>query len=110
MSEPFDERRESQRVPCRFQVRETALGGSFVEHDGNLALGGVYYAELHPPVGAVVEVRFILPGQSEEVMARGEVIRVSREGDLFGTHLRFTDIPLGSELALARFLQGRADS
>jgi hypothetical protein len=108
MAQPFDERRESQRVPCRFQVREKAVGGSFVEHEGNLALGGIYYAELHPPVGVVVEVRFLLPGQPDEVMALGEVIRVSAEGEKFGAHLRFTEIPVESELAVARYLQGPA--
>ncbi len=106
MAQAFDERRESQRVPCRFQVREAAVGGSFVEFQGNLALGGIYYAGLHPPVGVVVEVRFLLPGQPDEVMALGEVIRVSKEGEKFGAHLRFTEIPLESELAVARYLQG----
>jgi hypothetical protein len=105
MAQPFDERRESQRVPCRFQIREASVGGSFVEHEGNLALGGMYYAGRHPPVGAVVEVRFLLPGQSDEIMARGEVLRVSRDGEKYGAHLRFTDIPLELELALARYLQ-----
>ena len=75
MAEPFDERRESQRVPCRFQVREAAVGGSFVPLEGNLALGGIYYTALHPPVGAKVEVRFLLPGQRGEREARREASR-----------------------------------
>ncbi len=41
MSQQSDERRDSDRVPFRFQVRERAQGGSFEEHLGNLALGGV---------------------------------------------------------------------
>ena len=108
MAQPFDERRESLRVPCRFQVREAAVGGSFVPLEGNLALGGIYYAALHPPVGAHVEVRFLLPGQRDEIMALGEVIRVSTEGEKFGAHLRFTSIPIESELAVARYLQAFA--
>jgi hypothetical protein len=110
MAQGYDERRESRRVPFRFQVREAATGGSFVERDGNLALGGIYYAGLHPPVGAVVEVRFLLPGHSDEIMALGEVLRVSREGEVFGAHMRFTEIPLESELAVARFLQAAGQS
>jgi hypothetical protein len=109
MTKPLnDERRDSQRVPCRFQVRVVAEGGSFVEQEGNVALGGIYYAGLHPPVGAQVEVRFLVPGRDAEIMALGEVLRVSREGDRFGAHIRFTSIPVESELALARFLQGSA--
>ena len=105
MAQPYDERRDSLRVPFRFQIREAATGGSFVEHDGNLALGGIDYAGRHPPVGASVEVRFLIPGHFEEIMALGEVLRVSNEGDRFGAHLRFTEIPVESELAVARYLQ-----
>jgi len=107
MASSFDDRRDSDRVPCRFLVRESALGGSFEERVGNLSIGGVYFAGLHPPTGSLVEVRFFVPGHESEIEARGEVIRVSREGDQFGAHIRFTDILLESELALARFLQGK---
>jgi hypothetical protein len=106
MAQSYDERRDSQRVPFRFQVREAAVGGSFVEREGNLALGGIDYAGRHPPVGAVVEVRFLIPGHFEEIMALGEVLRVSLEGERFGAHIRFTAIPVESELAVARYLQG----
>jgi hypothetical protein len=107
MASTYDDRRDSDRVPCKFLVRESALGGSFEEREGNLSIGGVYFAGLHPPTGSVIEVRFFVPGHEQEIEARGEVVRVSREGDQFGAHIRFTDILLESELALARFLQGR---
>jgi hypothetical protein len=35
----------------------------------------------------------------------GEVLRVTREGPRFGAHVRFLEIPLDAELAIARFLQ-----
>jgi hypothetical protein len=98
-----DDRRDSPRVPFTFQVREAALGGSFETKPGNLAIGGIYYSGLHPPQGSVVDIRFLLPGHAQEIMARGEVVRVSRDPDRFGAHIRFTEIPLESELALARF-------
>jgi hypothetical protein len=100
------DRRESVRVPMRLFVRDAALGGSFEPRDGHLALGGVDFEALHPPAGARLDVRFILPGSEGEIRARAEVLRVSREGARFGTHLKFTDIPLDAELAIARFLQG----
>ena len=105
MAQQHDERRDSQRVPFRFQIREAATRGSFVEREGNLALGGIYYAGLHPPVGALVEVRFLVPGHTGEIMALGEVLKVSQERDRFGAHLRFTSIAVESELAVARYLQ-----
>jgi hypothetical protein len=100
------DRRDSERVPIQLLVRDAALGGSFEPYEGNLALGGVYFDAFHPPAGTRLEVRFLVPGAREEVRATGEVLRVSREGQRFGAHVKFVDIPLEAELAIARFLQG----
>jgi hypothetical protein len=99
------DRRDSRRVPIRLMIRDAALGGSFDERPGNLSLGGIYFTEGHPPYGTRVEVRFLLPGQRGEVRAVGEILRVSREGKAFGAHVRFQDLPLEDELAIARFLE-----
>ena len=100
-----DERRDSQRVPIHLLIRDAAAGGSFEPYDGNLALGGVWFDSFHPPVGSRVEVRFLVPGARDEVRALGEVLRVSREGARFGAHVKFVDITLDAELAIARYLQ-----
>lgn len=100
-----EERRDSLRLPIRLLARDVALGGSFEPYDGNLALGGVYFEAAHPPAGGRIEVRFLVPGADEEVRALGEVLRVSRAGPRFGAHLKFVDIPLDAELAIARWLQ-----
>ena len=102
-----DERRESDRVPIELLVRDETLGGSFEPYAGNLALGGVWFDAFHPPVGSRVEIRFLVPGERAEVRAVGEVLRISREGARFGAHVKFVDIPLDAELAIARYLQGR---
>jgi|APDOM4702015248_1054824.scaffolds.fasta_scaffold89047_2 hypothetical protein len=102
------DRRESWRAPIQLMVRDAAMGGSFEARQGNLAIGGVYFEEGHPPHGTRVEMRFLLQGEREEVRAFGEIVRVRREGNRFGAHVRFEDLPLESELAIARFLQRRA--
>lgn len=99
------DRRDSARVSLPLLVRDVELGGSFEEHPGNLGLGGAYFEFLHQPAGNRLEVRFLLPGRREEIQALAEVVRVTREGERFGVHLRFVDLPLEAELALARFLQ-----
>jgi PilZ domain len=105
-AEPSEaDRRDSIRVPIQLLVRDAAVGGSFEPFQGNLGIGGVYFDALHPPVGSRVEVRFVLPGAPEEIRAVGEVLRVSREGERFGAHVKFLEIPLEAELAIARFLQ-----
>jgi len=99
------DRRDSLRVPVRLLVRDVGLGGSFEPFDGNLGIGGVYFEALHPPVGSRLELRFLVPGARGEIRVAGEVLRVSREGPRFGAHVRFVEIPLEAELAIARFLQ-----
>lgn len=99
------ERRDSHRVPVRLLVRDSALGGSFEPFDGNLGIGGVYFEAPHPPAGSRLELRFLVPGAPEEVRALGEVLRISREEDRFGAHVKFLEIPLEAELAIARYLQ-----
>ena len=98
------DRRESPRVPVRMMVRETALGGSFEERQGDLSVGGVYYTAPHPPGGTELEIRLLVPGGRGEVIARAEVLHVSRVRGGFGAHVRFLDLPLESELAIARYL------
>jgi hypothetical protein len=100
-----DDRRESRRVPIELLVRDAAVGGSYETHTGNLALGGIFFDAFHPPAGSKIEVRFLVPGGKEEIRAVGEVLRISREGERFGAHVRFVEIPLEAELAIARFLQ-----
>jgi hypothetical protein len=99
------ERRDSARIPVPLLVREPALGGSYEAREGNLSIGGVLYWALHPPVGGRVEIRFFIPGFQREVSAVGEVLRVSRDGPRFGTHVRFVEIPLDAEMTLARSFQ-----
>lgn len=99
------DRRDSARIPLPLFVRDESLGGSFEDRRGNLALGGAFFEALHPPAGDRFEVRFLIPGGREEILAHAEVLRVTREGERFGTHLRFLDLPLDTELAIARFLQ-----
>lgn len=103
--DPNADRRDSKRIPVRLLVREPALGGSYEARDGNLSIGGVLYWALHPPIGGRVEIRFFIPGFKREVLAIGEVLRVSREGARFGTHVRFVEIPLDAEMTLARAFQ-----
>ncbi len=104
---PPDEadRRDSMRVPIQLLVRDAGLGGSFEPYAGNLGIGGVYFEAFHPPVGSRVELRFLVPGAREEIRVGGEVLRVTREGPRFGAHVKFVEIGLDAELAIARFLQ-----
>jgi hypothetical protein len=57
-----------------------------------------------PPRGQVVDIRFRLPGVPSEMRAQGEIIRIRKEGKGIGFHLRFTELDVLSELAIARYI------
>jgi hypothetical protein len=99
------ERRESPRAPMAFLVRDaTEDEAAWALGEGNLALGGFRWRGKPPPKGKVVDVRFRLPRFRREIRAKGEVIRVTGENGSSRFHIRFTDLDLKSELAIARFL------
>src|SRR5688572_17746884 len=87
-----DERRDSPRVPMRFLVRDVVEGGSYLEREGDLSLGGIYWKGKYPPFGTQVEVRFRLPGVPKEIRARGEIIRVMEKGHDLDFHVRFVEL------------------
>jgi hypothetical protein len=99
-----DERRDSPRVPMKFLLRDIAEGGSYVEREGDLSLGGIYWKGKYAPHGKDVEVRFRLAGVPKEIRAQGEIIRVLDRGNNIDFHVRFTELDVASELAIARYL------
>lgn len=72
--------------------------------EGNLALGGFQWRGKPAPKSKVVDVRFRLPRYRRELRAKGEVIRVTGENGSSRFHIRFVDLDVKSELAIARFL------
>src|SRR3954471_20355446 len=99
-----DERRDSPRVPMKFLLRDVAEGGSYVEREGDLSLGGIYWKGKYPPHGTDVEVRFRLAGIPKEGRAKGEIIRALDRGNNIDFHVRFVELDVGSELAIAKYL------
>jgi hypothetical protein len=99
------ERRDSPRVPMAFLVRNLEEGGSYVEERGDLSLGGIYWTGRYSPGGTDVEVRFRLPRVTREIRAQGEIIRLDDQQGGVGFHVRFTQLDVESELAIARFLE-----
>ena len=90
-----DERRESPRVPMTFLVRDVVEGGSYIEREGDLSLGGIYWKGKYPPFGTQVEVRFRLPGVPKEIRDKGHDLDF---------HVRFTHVDVADELAMARHI------
>lgn len=99
-----DDRRESPRVPMRFLVRRAGAAETFESREGNLSLGGfAWYGSTFEP-GNAVEVRFLLPGGADEVQARGEVVHVRQGPQGPSAHVRFVELSVEVEMAIARYL------
>lgn len=100
-----DDRRDSPRVAMTFLVRDIGLpDGEWEERQGDLSLGGIYWKGQTAPHGSEVDVRFRLAGVPKEIRCRGEIIRVKAAGTNIHFHVRFTELDVQSELAIARAL------
>jgi PilZ domain len=100
-----DERRESPRVQMEFLLRDVGMrDGEWERREGDLSLGGISWRGKTAPHGTEVDVRFRLPGVPKELRARGEIIRVKAAGQGIDFHVRFTELEVTAELAIAKHL------
>ncbi len=100
-----DDRRDSPRVPMTFLVRDSNHDeGEWEEREGDLGLGGISWVGKTAPLGQGVDVRFRLPGVPKELRAQGEIIRVKADDSRLHFQLRFAELDLESELAIAKYL------
>lgn len=97
------ERRESPRVPIRLAAR---LPGQahFEPYEGDVSLGGARVDLEHPPFGNEMEIALPLPGEPVPLRILADVLRVTGGGMSWRAHLRFREMPLQSEMAIARYL------
>jgi uncharacterized protein (TIGR02266 family) len=99
------DRRDSHRVPIAVEVSEGTK--PFEEHNGNISIGGIFFQKpLTLPTGAVVQLRFKLPGVEKELLLKGEVVEITAVGtpQEKGTRVRFVALDLKSEMTIARYL------
>lgn len=101
---PGEERRDSPRVPMRFLVRRAGSGAEFEAREGDLSLGGCAWRGSGYEAGAQVELRFLLPSLPDELLVRSEVLKVTEGAQGANTHARFVELPVETELAIARYL------
>lgn len=102
--QPGTDRRESPRVPMRIRVRRENTSLAFDSREGNISLGGFAWFGAALSVGQKVEARFTLPGSPEEIQVRGEVLHVGHGSRGSSAHVRFLDLPVETEMLIARYL------
>ena len=97
------DRRDSPRIECELRVRRPGQV-RFESFHGDVGLGGARVLLEHAPLGHEVEVGLRIPGLQRELRLLGEVIRVTGGGGRYNAHIRFGELSVKDELALARFL------
>ena len=98
------DRRESPRYPMTFLVRDAGEDNVWEEREGDLSIGGIHWRGKTEPKGTEVDVRFRLPGVPKEIRAHGEIIRIAEGANARSYHVRYTELDVQSELALAKYL------
>lgn len=90
MAPPRSERRRAKRVAVELWIEAEQKDDLYFHRAANLSAGGAFFAHTIPhPVGTVVNLRFTLPGDAQEIHCRGKV--VSAPGGL-GMGVEFLDL------------------
>ena len=98
-----DDRRISPRLPMQGLNVWTEEGPRSGE--GNVGLGGIFFRGRGEKLSSpTLTVGFKLPGNGAEVRAQGVVLEQTHDGETLSLRIRFTDLPLSSELAIARYI------
>jgi len=101
------DRRESPRLPIKVWVK-TATAEGFAAVEGDISVGGLHFTDKLPITGKKIDLRFKLPGHDAEVHVKGEVVQVSQKSNLYGAHVRFGEMDMDTERAIARFIDERS--
>jgi len=101
-----EERRTSPRVSQRLWVVDPNESGLPQVHEGEIGLGGASWWTRYPPLSDRVDVNFRLP-EGFEFRTRARVLRIVEDHGDHRVQVRFTDVSLKDELALARYLESR---
>jgi hypothetical protein len=98
-----DDRRDSPRVNKQLRVVD---GVAALERSGEIGLGGASWLQAAAlPTGRVVELSFSLPDLAESVRTAAEVLHCVPVDGGHRVQVRFLELDVKHELALARFLE-----
>ena len=102
------DRRDSPRLLLKFRVLDET-GKNFLDHEGDISIGGAYFTDAAPPISDPVKLEIPLPdngtGTAPVIRCSAKLIRATRlEDGSWGIHLAFCGMKLEDEQALARFI------
>lgn len=69
------DKRRQERVAADFWIEVDRDGELYFQRAVNLSVGGAYFDQTIPlPLGSNVALKFELPGDSHEIVCRGEIV------------------------------------
>ena len=101
------DRRESPRLPIKVWVKNSTAD-TFEQVQGDISVGGMLFVDKLPISGKKIDLRFKLPGRAAEVRVHGEVVQISKKDTGYGAHVRFGEMELETQRAIARFIDAHA--
>ncbi len=97
------ERRRAKRVPVTLTVEVRDARGFSLHAARDLSAGGIFFDRAIPhPVGALVKLKFTLPGDVEAISCDGEVVNVP-DKQSYGMGIRFSNLNRGDYARLEAF-------
>ena len=100
------DRREYLRVPLELWMEEIIGEEVYFRRTGNVSLGGVYFENAIPHgAGTEITLKFVLPGDQEMVVARGEVLHPIDANEDRGMRVRFISIEGDGDKRMRTFME-----
>jgi uncharacterized protein (TIGR02266 family) len=85
------ERRLGARIPVEMWVEESTDHELYFQRSANISSGGIYLENTIPhPVGTVVSLAFVLPGDTQKVRVKGEI--VNADNGQLGMGIKFLQL------------------
>ena len=99
------ERRESPRIPVEMWVEESTERELYFQRSANLSVGGIFLENTIPhPKGTVVNLQFTLPGDTQPIKVRGEIVNAAASDEL-GMGIKFLEVNPEDERRISDFVQ-----
>jgi uncharacterized protein (TIGR02266 family) len=86
------DRRIGSRIPVEMWVEESTDHELYFQRSANISSGGIYLENTIPhPIGTVVSLSFTLPGDTQRVSVKGEIVNAAESGQL-GMGIKFVQL------------------
>lgn len=100
------ERRRGPRVTVEMWVEESTERELYFYHTGTLSPGGLFLENTMPhPIGTTVNLNFTLPGDTQAINVRGEVVSTEGQGGAIGMGVRFVEMEAPLADRISKFVE-----